>query len=283
MKHYRRWFRPFVVLVAIALWAGAGCQSSFVYYPDRAIVRYPNAYGLAYESITLTTADRVRINAWWVPAGDGAPVALFFHGNAGNNSHRADHLALFHRMGVSVFIVDYRGFGKSEGSPSERGTYEDARAAWAYLTKERGIAPGRIVVFGQSLGGSVAAWLAREAAPGPGALILDSTFTAIADVARQSCLYYPLGWIILTYRYDTRAYVKGARCPVMVIHSREDELIHFSKGQRLYAEAPGPKRFLEIRGSHNTGFITSMREYERGIRDFIETYVGIKKRRTAVE
>ncbi|BBI99829.1 hypothetical protein FGKAn22_15220 [Ferrigenium kumadai] len=132
-------------------------QDSLVYYPDLGGREYeatPAQAGLPYEAVTLVTADGVSLAAWYVPAEHARGALLYAHGNGGNISHRIDAIRLFHDMGLSVFIFDYRGYGKSTGKPSEEGTYRDAEAAWQYLMHQRGIAPARIVMFGESLGGA---------------------------------------------------------------------------------------------------------------------------------
>jgi hypothetical protein len=191
---------------------------------------------------------------------------LFFHGNAGNISHRLDTLVFLHELGLAVFMFDYRGYGESEGEPSEAGLYRDAEAVWGYLTETRGI-PGReILLFGRSLGGAVAAYLAeRHAAMG---LVLESTFTSVPEVAEQ---HYP--WLpvhsLTRYRYDTAGRLPNIDMPVLIIHSPEDEIIPFSHGQTLYDLAKEPKCFVEIEGSHNTGIFDSWETYRRGWNEFI--------------
>jgi hypothetical protein len=191
---------------------------------------------------------------------------LFFHGNAGNISHRLDSLSVFHRLGFNTLIFDYRGYGQSEGSPSEDGIYRDAEAALTYLREDRGIPLKTIVYFGRSLGGSVAAWLAARTSPG--ALIVESSFTSAPDMAAQ---LYPLlpARMLTRLRYNTLEYLTRVTCPVLIIHSAEDEIIPFQHGQRLFAAAPEPKRFLEIHGDHNMGFLNSGPRYEQGLQEFL--------------
>ena len=143
-------------------------QEKLAYYPQigREIQSTPRDHGLDYEPLTLNTADGERLDAWFIPAPQTHGTALILHGNAGNMSHRMDTVAMFHRLGYSVLIFDYRGYGRSSGKPSEQGLYQDAQTAWNHLTRQRSIAPTRIILFGESLGGAVAAWLAARERPG---------------------------------------------------------------------------------------------------------------------
>ncbi len=155
-------------------------QSHYVYYPERNLSMDPGSIGLQFDSIHFETADGVKLSGWFVPSENASGVILFCHGNAGNISHRLESIQIFHRLGLDIFIFDYRGYGQSEGRPTEIGTYIDAEAAWRYLVEERQVSPNKIAVVGHSLGGAVAAWLASGHTPG--ALILESTFTSVPDI-----------------------------------------------------------------------------------------------------
>ena len=191
----------------------------------------------------------------------------FFHGNAGNISHRLDSIQVFHRLGLQVLIIDYRGYGQSDGSPSEANTYEDAQAAWRFLTEGRSIAPNRIVLFGRSLGGSVAGWLAARVPTG--GLMLESSFTSVPDMAAQVYPIFPVRWLA-RIQYDTRAQLAAVECPVLIAHSRNDELVPFSHSRELLAAVRTTGYFLEMRGGHNDGFLTTGIRYEQGIERFLE-------------
>lgn len=245
-------------------------QSGLLYLrhvPGRQLDADPSLIGLAYEDVRFPAADGVRLHGWLVPARDARGVLLFFHGNAGNVSHRLESIELFHRLGLTVFIVDYRGYGQSEGSPSEAGTRRDARAAWRYLVLERGVAPARIVIFGRSLGAAVAAELARGREAG--ALILESAFTSVPDVARDVYWYLPARWLS-RFEYATADYVRGVASPVLVIHSEDDEIIPYHHGLAVFQAAHEPKRLLTLSGGHNTGFLLSEERYRRGIDEFLD-------------
>lgn len=253
-------------------------QPGLVYYPEvgREIVATPQQAGLAYEDVRLTTADDVALHGWFVPASAPARgTVLFLHGNAGNISHRLDSLRMLHRLGYSTLIVDYRGYGNSAGKPTEQGTYLDAAAAWLYLTQQRQLPAASIVLFGESLGGAVAAWLASRQAPA--ALIIASGFTSLPDLAADIYPYMPVRWLA-RFRYDTRAYLQasGSGIPVFIAHSPGDEIIPFRHGQELYAAANGPRRFLELAGGHNEGFIFMREAWVQALGDFLSMQVGFR-------
>ncbi len=248
---------------------GTGCLSRVLYYPTNEWRATPADFGIAYESITLKTADGVKISAWWVPASSPRGVLLFCHGNGGNISDRLDFIRMFNGLGLSTLIFDYRGYGKSEGKPSEEGTYRDADAAWKYLVKGRGGDPAKIVVFGRSLGGAVAA--RRAEVHSPAALILDASFTSIRDAARDR---FPWVWVLLPDRYPTRRFLQKVACPVLVIHSRGDRMIAFHHGQDLFASVRGASEFLETRGDHNEGLFRSQAVYEDTVDSFLSRVLG---------
>ncbi|MDY6935096.1 MAG: alpha/beta hydrolase [Spirochaetota bacterium] len=260
----------FFSIAIICVMMPLGCQSSFVYFPDRDISETPQDKGLNYESVCITTKDREKISGWWIPSKFNRGVLLFFHGNAGNISHRLDSIILFNKLGLSTFIIDYRGFGSSSGKPSEKGTYLDASAAWDYLVHTRKVPQEDIIIFGRSLGGSIASWLAQDHRPR--ILILESAFTTIHEAAIN---HYPslLVRLILKYKYSTIQYIRNVRCPLLIIHSIDDEIIPFDHGKKLYEVGKDPKEFITIRGSHNEGFIISGKKYEFELNTFISKYV----------
>ncbi|MEE8354067.1 MAG: alpha/beta hydrolase [Dehalococcoidales bacterium] len=246
-------------------------QSRFIYFPERGLTADPAGIGLEFEEVALATSDGVTLSAWFIPSGQSRGTVLFCHGNAGNISDRLDSIQVFNQLGLDVLIFDYRGYGESQGTPDEIGTYWDAEAAWRYLIDTRGVDPGRVIVFGRSLGGAVAAWLAER--HNPAMLILESSFVSLADIGSRVYPYLPVG-LILRYRYDTAAYLTGVNSPVLVVHSRDDETMPFDQGLRLYRAALEPKRLLEISGSHNQGFVTSGAVYRNGLDGFISEYLG---------
>ena len=245
-------------------------QPKMLYFPSRQIEATPDSIGLSYDDVTIMTADGLKISAWHIPAPDARGVVLFCHGNAGNISHRLASIRIFHDLGLSVLIFDYRGYGKSEGSPGEKGTYLDAEAAWDYLVKVKGVDPATIVIFGRSLGSAVAAELAltRKAA----ALIIESGFTSVPDMGRKLFPHLPVR-LLARFHYATVDKVDRISIPKLFIHSPDDEVISYDQGMILYEKAAEPKEFLRILGGHNEGFLLSGDAYTSGLKRFIEQYL----------
>jgi uncharacterized protein len=256
-------------------------QDRLAYYPQlgREIHSTPREHGMDYEALTLDTADGERLDAWFVPAPQAHGVVLFLHGNAGNLSHRMDSIAMFHRLGYAVLIFDYRGYGRSSGHPSEAGLHQDAETAWAYLTGARGVAPENIVLFGESLGGALAAHLAARQRPG--ALVLASVFTSVPDLAADLYPWLPARWLA-RLRYDTRAVLAQADCPVLVAHSPDDEIVPFRHGQRLFEAAAQPKVFLPLAGGHNDGFIFMRKDWVEALAGFLQQHISSRQSNAAI-
>jgi len=258
-----------VVLLALFIF-----QSRLVYFPNmpsRAIGPAPDSIGLAFEPVDIITEDGIKLHGWYVPAPKRRGVVLFFHGNAGNISHRLDSLKIFNELNLDTLIFDYRGYGRSEGKVSEQGTYRDGEAAWRYLREKRGIPAAEIVLFGRSLGAAIAAYVASRHRPG--ALILESGFISVPDMAAA---LYP--WLparrLARIKYPTGEYLRTASCPVLIVHGRDDEIIPFEQGRKLFELAGEPKHFLELRGGHNDGFLVSGRRYLDGFDDFLNASLG---------
>ncbi|MFH1726419.1 MAG: alpha/beta hydrolase [Elusimicrobiota bacterium] len=281
----------YVLLAAALLWGALRWfERVNLYFPTRQHEIHPGTYGLPYEDVLFQAGDGVPLHGWYLDAGrprpsnmfvdepplpelrrlssaaDKAPVILFFHGNGGNISHRVQKLRIFRQMGLSVFIFDYRGYGKSRGRPSEAGTYRDGRAAAETLVRDYGVEPGRIVYYGESLGCAVAVETALSLPPR--AVILDSAFTSTADMGRLILPFLPVRWII-RFRYDSLSKIGRLQAPLLAMHSPDDDIVPFAMGQRLYHAAPEPKRFIETRGNHNDGFLDTP-YWGAGIRDFLE-------------
>ena len=247
-------------------------QARLIYFPNipgRALTATPAEVGLDFEEVRITTADRTELHGWYVAAGAGAPTVLFCHGNAGNISHRLDWLEIFHDMGLAVFLFDYRGYGQSSGTPDEQGTYLDAQAAWDYLTNTKRHSPKSIVIFGESLGGPIAANLAKDVSPG--ALVLASTFSSAPDLASNFYWYLPVR-LLARFRYPTAEYVTRVHAPTLVIHSRADDIVPFSHAEAIFRRANEPKQLLEIRGDHNSALLVSRRQIAGGIERFLEAH-----------
>lgn len=263
-------------LVVALMWA---FQDRLLYLPNagREHIATPADRGLAWEEVTLTTEDDVALHAWWIPAPAPRASLLFFHGNAGNISHRLESIAQFQRLGLSVLIVDYRGYGRSEGRPSESGTAMDARAAWYWLRDEAEQEANEIIVFGRSLGAAVAAELAahlEEQQTTPAAVILESPFRSVPELAQQLYPFLPARWLA-RINYPVETYVARISVPLLVIHSRDDEIIPFAEGEAVYRAAQEPKQLLELLGGHNTGFLNSEPVYSAGIDSFLREKAGI--------
>jgi fermentation-respiration switch protein FrsA (DUF1100 family) len=249
-------------------------QAGMLYLPDfpgenRDIT--PADAGLAYEQIELTTADGLHLAAWFVPGPTKARgVILFCHGNAGTIASRITTLELLQGLGFATLIFDYRGYGDSEGRPSEQGTYRDAEAAWQYL-RGQGYAGDEIIIMGRSLGAAVAAQLASRHSPG--AVVLESTFTSVPDVAAELYPLFPVRFIS-RFHYNTLSRMPAIHAPLLIVHSRDDEIIPYSHGRRLFAAANEPKQFLELKGGHNDSiYVSGIEYYRRGLDDFFRHYV----------
>ena len=248
-------------------------QSRYVYYPASDIVTTPAEAGLLYEDLMLEASDGIKISAWYIPAVNPGATVLFLHGNGGNISHRLEFIEMFYSLGISTMIIDYRGYGKSEGAPTEQGTYLDSEAARDFLVSEKNIDPESIIFYGRSLGGPIAARLAGKYPPA--ALVLDSTFTALGDVGAKLYPYLPVRKF-LKFKYNTIGYLKEVDCPVIVIHSISDGYIPFSHGQKLFEAVKGKKELVETGGDHNTNFMVSRQVYKSSIEDILKVIQGRK-------
>lgn len=237
-----------------------------IFVPDPELVATPREFGLEYEDVEFSTADGVLLHGWYVP-GPRPETLLWFHGNAGNISHRLDNLRLLHdEVGTAILLFDYRGYGRSEGRPSERGLYEDARAARHYLVNERGVSGKELVYFGRSLGSAVAIDLATEAPPH--GLILETPFASIRAMARN--LFGPLA-VVAPSSFDNLSKIPRLRCPKLFIHGDSDSLVPYTQGRQLFGAAPPRKAFYTIRGAgHNDTYVVGGSTYFRRIRKFIE-------------
>lgn len=244
-----------------------------VYIPSRQLVWSPAESGWAFEDVHLTSADGVRVHGWFIPGDTNAPgskaTILLLHGNAGNIGHRFPTYEVLQQMGLSVFALDYRGYGRSEGRPSEAGTYLDAEAAYRWL-RQKGIPAASIVALGESLGGGVASELALRQPLG--GLVLQSTFTSIPEVGAELFPWLPVRWLS-TIRYDTRAKLPRLHVPVLILHSRGDTLIRFHHAEANLSAARGPKRLYELLGDHNTALDSpaGREQFRQGLAAFLET------------
>lgn len=252
-----------VVILMFAL------QQRLVFMPaacGTSSVATPSSVDLIFEDLTITTEDHEQLHGWWVPANDNAPVILFMHGNAGNISHRLTTLKLLHKLGFSSLIFDYRGYGCSTGKPSEQGSYRDAQAAYRYLLDQRQIKAASIVMFGRSLGGGVASWLAAHE-HGAG-LILESTFSSVPDLGAELYPWLPIRWLT-RIKFASIERIDAVDMPILFIHSQDDEVVPFHHSERLFTAAQNPKQLLRISGSHNQGFLEDSQKYTAALHEFV--------------
>ncbi len=254
-----------LVVLAVTLWTQL--ERRFIFFPSSDIVSTPDDVGLAYEDVFFTTSDGLRLHAWFVP-GTTDITLLWFHGNGGNISHRTDDLAMFrHRLGMNLMIIDYRGYGRSDGKPSEQGTYRDARAALRYLEGMPGVSPERIVYFGRSLGAAVAVELAVDRPPL--ALVLVSPFASIGDMARIAFPRLPVGWLVRN-KYNSLARVAKIQRPLLILHGDRDETVPISQGEKLFAAANPPKRFQVLLGTgHNDSLAGGETDHWEVLEEFL--------------
>jgi fermentation-respiration switch protein FrsA (DUF1100 family) len=258
---------------ALLFYAGSAAwlflrQTEQVYHPSKDFAETPAARKLAYDEVAFKAADGTKLVAWWIPVENPKGTILFCHGNARNIGSDIHVYDMFHRFGYNVFAIDYRGYGHSEGRPSEKGTYADARAGWDWLLTQKNLKPRDVVVWGRSLGAGVATELAVSVPEPPRALVTEAAFTSLADIAAELHPGMPVRLFIL-FHYDNLAKFPKLRCPVLVVHSREDQLINLRHGKRLFAAAPEPKRFLEIKGPH--AGLPWQPGYEEGLTAFLDS------------
>ena len=260
-----------VILVSLVVRYMLILDRMMIYFPQRVIEATPDSVGLEYEDVYLTASDGTRIHGWHIP-GESAVTLLWFHGNAGNISHRLDNILMLHqRLGVSVLIIDYRGYGLSEGRPSEKGIYMDADAAFGYLTGELGLdAEREVVLFGRSLGVGVAVEIAtRHRVKG---VMLESGFTSIREMADASGSPLPISLVLTLFeaRYDSILKIGRVESPVMILHGDRDDTVPFWMAEKLYAAASEPKTLYPIRGAgHNDTVYVGGKAYLRALEEFI--------------
>jgi fermentation-respiration switch protein FrsA (DUF1100 family) len=245
-------------------------ERRLIYFPARAHDASPRALGLASEELVLVAEDGVRLHGWFLPTPGSRRTLLLCHGNGGNVSHRLDRALLAQaRLRTDVLLFDYRVYGRSEGAPDEEGTYRDARAAWQWLVA-RGQPPERIVIFGESLGSAVALQLALDTNGTAHALVLESPFASIPEMARAVYPFLPV-WPLVRTRYDNVGKVGRLRVPLLVVHGDRDEVVPFAQGRRVFDAAPEPKRFYAIPGaSHNDTYLVGGDAYWRVLAEFLE-------------
>ncbi len=244
----------------------------FIFFPSRDLTSGPADAGLEFEDVLFDTSDGVSLHGWFVP-GRADTALLWFHGNAGNVSHRVQNiLMLHHRLGTGIFIFDYRGYGRSGGSPSEDGLYRDGEAAIAYLEQRRGIDPkNQVALFGRSLGCAVAVEMAARHETR--ALILESPFTSIRAMAKRSnpllSAILPTG-VVVRSKFDSLSKIHRVRAPLMVLHGDRDDVVPLTMGQELWEAARVPKTFFTVEGAgHDDVYLVGGEPYFDALARFI--------------
>ena len=244
-------------------------ERRYFFFPVREMEGTPSNWGLSYEDVSFPAADGVGLHGWYLP-GPTETTVLWLHGNGGNISHRLENLMLVHRyLGAGIFIFDYRGYGRSQGRPSEVGTYQDSQGALDYLRSRPDVDADRIVYFGRSLGTAVAVWLATQHPPR--GLILESPFSSVQDMARKVCPRLPLHRLVRN-KYDTLSRIREVSCPVLIVHGEHDPLVPLEQGRKLFDAAEEPKRFHLIMGAaHNDTYQVGGEPYFRVLEEFLSS------------
>lgn len=257
-----------IVLATALLYVGTPMiERFFIYFPQRGLDADPSTVGLDFENARFETSDGVGLHSWFVPARTDATL-LWFHGNAGNISHRLDQLKLLHdEIGANILIVGYRGYGDSEGTPSEKGFYADALAALSFLNEHDDVDATKIIYYGQSLGAAVAAELATRHPPA--GLILEAPFTSVADMARHHYRFFPARFFVRT-RFDTLGRIGSIRSPLLMIHGARDDIVPIEMARRVFEAALDPKRFEVVQGAgHNDVYVVGGTHYLAALRSFV--------------
>lgn len=244
-----------------------------VFFPTGEITNTPEDIGMPSEEVFFPAADGTELHGWFIPGGSEDTI-VWFHGNAGNISNRVHNILLMNRhVGANLFIFDYRGYGLSEGKPSEKGMYSDGEGALEYLTSRDDIDSDRLVLFGRSLGGGVVVELgARHRVK---AVIIESSFTSVDEMSRYmrpSTAFFALSRLLVRSRFDSLSKMGSIHSPVMVVHGDRDVTVPVEMGKALYDAANEPKRFYEIKGAtHNDAYIVGGENYFKALREFIES------------
>ncbi len=235
-----------------------------LFVPSRSVLFTPRDKGLAFDDVFFKSGA-YRINGWFIKTKPQASTVIYMHGNAGNISDRLDKLKMFHDLGVNVFIFDYRGYGNSQGRPSEEGLYQDAQAAYDYLLTRNDVDKDKIIGYGGSLGGSVAIDLAVHR--NLSGLIVDSTFTNALDMAKR--IYPMIPGFFIHIKLDSLSKIKNVTVPKLFIHSPTDEVVPYALGRKLFEAAPEPKEFIITDGSHNDVHWHNQDVFVKGLKAYL--------------
>lgn len=241
-------------------------QSNLVYFPSKNMDVNPKTIGLEYEPVTFRSSNETKLFGWFIPKKDANITLLYLHGNGGNISNRLNSIEIFNSLNMNIFIFDYQGYGQSEGSATEKNTYDDAMRAWEYLLN-KGTKAENIIIFGRSLGGAIAANLASKVEPK--GVILESTFTSVKEMVSDVYPFVPSA--LIYFKYETKEYLKDINVPMLVIHSENDDIVPFKHGEAVFKSANKPKTFLKISGTHNQGFLESKDIYVDGLKSYLNS------------
>ena len=263
----------------IVLWSQL--EKRFVFFHSVEMLYTPTNAGLQYDDVRIQTADGLSLQGWFIPGDPSISNStnstnetwVWFHGNGGNIGYRVDELALaHHRTAANLFIFDYRGYGDSEGTPTEEGTYLDSRAVIEYLVARSDVDEHRIVYLGHSLGAAVAVELSLTHPPA--AMVLVSPFASVHEMARITLPFPPVGWLVRNH-YDNLTRIRQLNLPVLVLHGDQDETVPISQGRKLYEAANQPKRFQVLEGAaHNDTYEVGGEQYWRTIDEFLAEFLG---------
>jgi len=280
MKMLLRWLVGVGVFVAVAYLAACLFlflrQTRFIFFPSPTIAATPELFHLGYKEVWLPVralSGIERMYCWWIPASEPlAGVMLYLHGNGSNIGANVVNAVRFHQMGFSVLLIDYRGYGRSEGGfPTEAQVYQDAAAAWNYLVEERQIQPRQIFIYGHSLGGAIAINLAVQH-PDAAGLIVESSFTSMQQMVDDRGKYwmFPAG-LILTQRFDSMTKIESLQVPILLIHGTVDSVVPYTMSQQLFAAAPEPKQLVLIPGAgHNDLAEVAGSQYLQAVQKFVQ-------------
>lgn len=255
----------FVLLIFFVVLYVRVLEFRSLYLPARDVTVNPSQIGLDFEEITLLAPDGPTLSGWYIPGRQPDRIVFFLHGNGGNISHRLEKIRFFNDLGFCVFILEYRGYGRSTGFPSEKGLYADARAGYDYLIAARHVQPDTLVVYGESLGAAVAVELARQLPVG--VLVLEGAFTSVADMGKRVYPFLPS--FLVASRYNSLAKIGDIASPVIFIHSRNDEIVPFEMGQALYEACRSKKLFLATTGAHNEQFMIHKDRLKDDLKKFL--------------
>jgi fermentation-respiration switch protein FrsA (DUF1100 family) len=246
MRHFKAIILFILILYPLVAFTVGNTQSWVIFRSNGASLDPPR--GLTIEELYLNTADGQKLYAWWLQSRHAQKTILFFQGNGRNLTHQRSRLKTFAKLGVNALLIDYRGYGRSSGKiVKEHDIYTDGTTAWNYLVDQKRIAPADIILWGRSLGGAVATEIAdrNEVAT----LVLESTFFSMDDIARIKCWFLPVE-LFLQFHFTSGEKLKRIDCPIVIIHSTEDDYIPFAQAAKLYAAANEPKTIIKTRGSH---------------------------------